>query len=650
MAESSTPRFPGGELPPPERPATRNTTRVVAVIALAATFVYLAWRITETVNWSVWWVAVPLVLLELHAAVSLALFAYAAWDTTSAPDAAPARIAPGRVAVLIPTYNEPVEVLLPTVAAAVALEPTHETWVLDDGNRPETEALARKLGAHYLARPTHEHAKAGNINHALEVVAADFIAVLDADHVAMPGFLVRTLGYFADPRMAVVQTPQDFYNVESFEHERHQSWFKRNRELQLFNEQELFYRVIQPGKNRWGGAFWCGTGAVVRVDALREVGGVAVETVTEDIHTTIRLHRRGWRSVYHNEVLARGLAAADSDQYAAQRVRWGTGAMQVLRVENPLLVSGLTLRQRVSYASTVLGWFESWRSLGYLLIPPLVLFTGAVPIRAAPDTFLLAFGATFLLQRLALQRLARGRAPALLSTVFELVRMQSNVRATLTLITRTRTSFSVTPKGRVGDDRRRGRVPVLLEVVLALSLAAAGWFMASAAGLTPLHYGVTWAAYGAALWLVVNCAFVAAAAARVRDERFAGDRRAAVRFDVHIDAELERRPVIVDDISLTGARVVVPEGTIEIGLTTSELRVQIGGDHIALGAVVHSRRPAGKGNEAIGLEFAEGQDDVRSRLALALFQTNADPILVPVPMESDGDLPAANRSMPSTAA
>ena len=97
---------------------------------------------------------------------------------------------------------------------------------------------------------------------------------------------------------------------------------------------------------------------------------MAVETVTEDIHTTIRLHRRGWRSVYHNEVLARGLAAADSDQYAAQRVRWGTGAMQVLRVENPLLVSGLTLRQRVSYASTVLGWFESWRSLGYLLIPP----------------------------------------------------------------------------------------------------------------------------------------------------------------------------------------------------------------------------------------------------------------------------------------
>ena len=101
------------------------------------------------------------------------------------------------------------------------------------------------------------------------------------------------------------------------------------------SEQALFYRILQPGKNRWTGAFWCGTGAVVRVAALREVGGVATETITEDIHTTIRLHRRGWRTVYHNEVLARGLAASDAATYQLQRHRWGTGAMQVLRSENP---------------------------------------------------------------------------------------------------------------------------------------------------------------------------------------------------------------------------------------------------------------------------------------------------------------------------
>jgi cellulose synthase (UDP-forming) len=647
MAKSPLPTFPGGELPLLERPAPRRLTRAVALSALAASFLYLVWRIAETVNWTVWWVAVPLVLLELHAAMTLALFVFVTWDTTSAPTPANALVPPGKVAVLIPTYDEAVAVLLPTVAAAVALEPTHETWMLDDGDRPEVKMLAREFGARYLARPTHEHAKAGNLNHAMEVVDADFIAVLDADHVTMPGFLLRTLGYFADPSVAIVQTPQDFYNIESFEHERRKPRFERNQDRHLVNEEELFDRVLQAGKNRLGGAFWCGTGAVLRVAALREVGGVAVETVTEDIHTTIRLQRRGWRTVYHNEVLARGLAAADFDQYASQRMRWGRGAMQVLRNENPLRVSGLTVRQRLSYASTLLGWFDAWRSLGYLLIPPLVLLTGAAPIRAALGTFLLAFGTTFLLQRLAQQRLSRGRAPFVLSTVFALVRMQANLRATLTLFKPDTPTFRVTHKGRVGEDRRRGRIPVLLEVILVLNLAAAAWFVATASGVTPLHYGIAWAAYGAAFWLVVNCVFLAAAAVRVSSQRFADERRAAVRFDVRLEALFDHELVAVQDISWTGARIVVAEDVIAAGLTNSQLCLQIGGDHLILAADVRSRssHPERK-DETIGLDFANNQADVRSRLALALLRPspprqctapaadNAD-LLVPGPDDPD---------------
>ena len=114
----------------------------------------------------------------------------------------------------------------------------------------------------------------------------------------------------------------------------------------------------------------------------------ATETITEDIHTTIRFHRRGWRTVYHNEVLVRGLAASDAATYSLQRLRWGTGAMQVLRIENPLVVPGLSIRQRLAYAATLLGWFDAWRSLGYLLLPVVVLLTGAVPIRAEPWTFI----------------------------------------------------------------------------------------------------------------------------------------------------------------------------------------------------------------------------------------------------------------------
>jgi cellulose synthase (UDP-forming) len=641
MAKSPLPTFPGGELPSPERPATRRTTRAIALTALVVSFSYLVWRIAETVNWSVWWVAVPLVLLELHAAMTLALFVFVTWDTTSAPTAATALAPPGKVAVLIPTYDEALAVLLPTVAAAVALEPAHETWMLDDGDRPEVEMLVRELGARYLARPTHEHAKAGNLNHALEVIDADFVAVLDADHVTMPGFLLRTLGYFADPSVAIVQTPQDFYNVESFEHERRKSRFERKQDRHLVNEEELFDRVLQAGKNRLGGAFWCGTGAVLRVAALREVGGVAVETVTEDIHTTIRLQRRGWRSVYHNEVLARGLAAADFDQYASQRMRWGRGAMQVLRNENPLRVSGLTVRQRLSYASTLLGWFDAWRSLGYLLIPPLVLLTGAAPIRAALGTFLLAFGTTFVLQRVAQQRLSRGRAPLVLSTVFALVRMQANLRATLTLFKPDSPSFRVTHKGRVGVDRRRGQIPVLLEVILVLNLAAAAWFAATVAGVTPLHYGIAWAAYGAAIWLVVNCVFLGAAALRVRAQRFADERRAAVRFDVRLDAHLDDKVVAVKDISWTGARVVVAKEVIAAGLTNGQLCLQIGGDHLILAADVRSRRSVPEiEDEAIALEFADHQDEVRSRLALALLGAGA----FQTPQGTPAELSAASES------
>ncbi len=216
--------------------------------------------------------------------------------------------------------------LLPTIAAAVAVRLPHQTWVLDDGNCPEVATPARDLGAYYLARTDRSHAKAGNVNHGLQHIDADIITVLDADHVAHEELFVRTLGHFDDPRVTFVQTPQDFYNLDSFEHTGSR-WTTTEAEYR-FCEQGLFYRRLQAGRNRWNAAFCCGTGALFRTAALSEVGGLATETVTEDIHTSIRLHRRGWRSAYHNEVLARGLAAADAKQYLEQRLRWGTGAIR----------------------------------------------------------------------------------------------------------------------------------------------------------------------------------------------------------------------------------------------------------------------------------------------------------------------------------
>jgi cellulose synthase (UDP-forming) len=353
-SEPELPHFLGQARPVPESGARQLLIRGFAIVAITISYSYLIWRTTSTVDLSVWWLALPLLIVEVHNALGITLYTLGLWDIDDAPDWRAVEDTDARIAVLLPTYEEPEEVLLPTIAAAIALEPAHETWVLDDGHRPWVRALAEELGARYLSRPENTHAKAGNLNHALPLIDADLVAIFDADHVVQPNFLRHTIAYFEDPRVAVVQTPQDFYNVQSFEHEG-----TTQSDQRPYNEEAVFYRVISPAKNRWGGAFWCGTGALVRVAALEDVGLVATETVTEDIHTTIRLNRRGWLAVYHNEVLARGLAPSDASQYMLQRHRWALGAMQVLREENPLTQKDLTFGQRLAFATTLFGWFDS---------------------------------------------------------------------------------------------------------------------------------------------------------------------------------------------------------------------------------------------------------------------------------------------------
>lgn len=644
-------------IPAPESPERQVAVRAVALLAVLATSLYLVWRTAATLNMSVWWLAVPLLLLEVHALLSLLLFVAPLWDLDAVRPPPPIDGTTSQLAVLIPTYNEPMDILLPTVAAAVSMSLPHQTWVLDDADRAEVAALAESLGAHYLTRADRSHAKAGNINHALAHIDADIVALLDADHVADRNFLRNTLGYFDDPQIALVQTPQDFYNVDSFEHQdrRRHAWWPWRRAASpsmlsmRFSEQELFYRALQPGRNRLDAAFCCGTGAVLRTSALRSVGGLATETVTEDIHTSIRLHRSGWKSRYHNEVLARGLAAADAGQYLVQRVRWGTGAMQVLRRENPAWVSGLSTMQRVSYLGPLLGWFDSWRTLGYLLAPMAVLVTGAVPVRADALTFGLAFGAVFMLQRWALRALSRGMAPQGIATVFELVRLPATLLATTRLVSRRERRFVVTTKGRTGDKRARMRVPRLLTGLLMGTAATAAWFVATALGLTPTSYAVPWVAYAALGWLLVNGALLIVAIRRIRQVRFGAERRASVRFDVSGTAQLGGSTATLLDASLTGALLSVPRST-DVAPVIGEhavLDVDLGSGRQTFAVLVRSVRQP-RPEEAlpdtapdgfvVGLEYAPGQDRKRASLALALFATSPAPHLVgprpPHPSES----------------
>ncbi|MBM3696584.1 MAG: glycosyltransferase, partial [Actinobacteria bacterium] len=518
---------------------------------------------------------------------------------------------PARVAMLIPTYNEPEDVLLPVIAAALSITPPHETWVLDDGNRPGIELLAHSLGARYLAREENTHAKAGNINSALRVIEADLIAVIDADHVVGSDFLHHTLCYFDDPQVAVVQTPQDFYNTDSFEHGR--------RQRRRFNEQAVFYRVILPAKNRWNAVFWCGTNALVRVKALEEVGGVATGSVTEDIHTSIRLHRRGWRIVAHNEVLALGLAATDVNQYVLQRRRWARGALQVMRMERPVTGPGLTLPQRLAYASTLLGWFDAWRSLGYMVLPMVVLATGALAIRVPLSVFGPVFLITFLIQFTAFRFLSRGYYPPVMATVFETLRMPAALPATLELLRSGDRRFKVTPKGRMSDGRHRIPPPRLLLALFGLGVLVLVWFALTLSGLTPLHYGEPGAMFGGAGFLVLNLALLVAAASRASSSRFSGERRASVRFDLDRAVRLDGHPGRMRDASLGGARLLI-EGDFPRFAPEYRGRLVVDGFARPLPARVvriYGRSPEGT---HLGVCFDIRTPRVRADLALWLFR------------------------------
>jgi cellulose synthase/poly-beta-1,6-N-acetylglucosamine synthase-like glycosyltransferase len=618
----------GAGLPAPETRGRLLVIRTTALLAIAATLAYLAWRIGFTVRASLW-LAIPLWLLELHALIGLVLFTFSLWDLDSVTVPEPRIATDLRVAVLIPTYNEPREVLLPTIAAAVSLEPAHETWVLDDGQRPWVKDLAGTLGALYLTREDRSHAKAGNLNNALGHLDVDVVGVLDADHVPSSGFLTDTLGYFDDSRVAVVQTPQDFYNLDSFEHGKNRALGWRRQGTLSFSEQRLFYRAIQPGKNRWHAAFWCGTSALVRVAALREVGGVAYETLTEDIHTTIRMHRRNWRTIYHNEVLAHGLAARNASEYFSQRLRWGTGAMQVLHVEHPITGPGLSLSQRLAYASTLLGWFDSWRTLGYLLVPPAVLFSGAVPIQASAVVFGIFFAATYLVQRVALSLLGRGYAPQGMAMLFEVVRMPTVLEATWAYVQRRSHAFRVTEKAG-SSEHRRVAPPRLILALLALSLLAAVWFGCTLAGLTPIHYSVRSTAYGALGWLCFNAVLLTAAILRVRADRFAVDRRTAVRLKIGAPVLLDDKPGALLDLSMGGAFVRVLERADADG--THTLLLPFGGvDGIELRCDERGHQEVGGGGVLVRLQFTEGQEQELGSLATALFGSRSSvPEEVPV--------------------
>ncbi|MFN8163417.1 MAG: glycosyltransferase [Solirubrobacterales bacterium] len=434
-------------------------------------------------TWRVGWSgqgASPVLFAMLLATEVYGLWALAilTWFSWSRPSASRPPTTPGRsVDVYVCTYDEPVEVVMATLAGCRALNYPHTTWLLDDGRRPEMEEIAKLAGAHYLTRPDNSHAKAGNLNAALPRTTGDLVLVLDADHVPMPDALDALVGYFDDERMAVVQTPHDFFNHDSVQH------YVVGR-----HEQSLFYRVVCPGKDRHGAAYWCGSAALINRHALLEVGGVATETIAEDFHTTIRLLRNGWHSRYHDEVLVQGLAPHDLDGYLLQRDRWARGNLAVFTLpESPLRASTLTPLQRLSYFASLLAYLAPPMRLLLLATLGLVLWTGELPMKISVAALAALWLPSVALNLGAGTALARGYMRIPETAHYELLTMEIYARALRCIVRPSRTAFKVTPKqGRDGGGLEAVRKLHLVLFCTVLLLTGTVMRLLDLAGIGPL--------------------------------------------------------------------------------------------------------------------------------------------------------------------
>ncbi|WP_298347362.1 glycosyltransferase family 2 protein [Ferrimicrobium sp.] len=411
---------------------------VLAVLAVLSSLLWVYWILTHLLHGTNIFLAIGLVIVQAYAIVSLMLsltYRLAARRRRD-PVLHPPRHWP-TIDVFITTYDEEPELLFPTIVSAKELDGEHKVWVLDDGRRESVGELARSLGVGYLTRPDNSHAKAGNINHALEMTDGELILTLDADHVVLPSMLTDLVGLFDDASVALVQTPHEFANTDSVQH------YSRFR-----HEQSLFFRVLMESKDEMNAAFWCGSAAILRRSALLEIGGVAVETVAEDYHTSIKLIKKGWTTRYVNTTYVLGMAPGDLNSYLIQRDRWARGNLSVLRsVDNPLIAKGLSLKQRIAFSESLFAYGSGVMRLLLLLVLVLTLTTGQIPISATVDDLVFLWLPAFLLNEFVFSLLAQGYSlnPEFLH--FETLTMEIFTKAWKAVIFRkTNRSFKVTPK------------------------------------------------------------------------------------------------------------------------------------------------------------------------------------------------------------
>lgn len=565
--------------------AMDNMVARFAMMSIASTLVlrYWAWRVTETMppvaDPLSFIPALMLLIVETYAIGVFFLSAFMTADPVrrGLPPKVAARDLPS-VDILVPSYNEPTEMLAVTLSAAKNMhypESKRTVVLCDDGGtdqrcnsddpelaqkarqrRRDLIALCTELGVVYSTRARNEHAKAGNMSAALERLNGDLVVVFDADHVPSRDFLARTVGFFVeDPKLFLVQTPHFFLNPDPID---------RNIGLRddCPPENEMFYHLSHRGLDRWGGAFFCGSAAVLRRQALDEAGGFAGETITEDAETALQIHRNGWKSLYVDHAMIAGLQPETFVSFIEQRGRWATGMMQLLILKNPLRGKGLSLTQRLCYLNSMTFWLFPLVRMAFILAPLAYLFFG-LQIFVATIGEVAVYMTSYMAVNFMIQNAlyARVRWP-LISEVYETAQAPYLSKAIFKTIANPRgAKFNVTAKDEVLEEDFVSPIYKPLVLIFVLTLlgvvaAAVRWVM------YPGDHNIIMVVGG---WAVYNFLLVGAALRAVAERQ---QRRGVPRVPVNVAATVAlgtTNPVFqvatIVDASTSGCRIVLRQRT-----------------------------------------------------------------------------------------
>jgi len=616
----------------PALPLHRRWARGVVFAAVWLIILrYVVWRVVDTVwpasgTWyEVGWVWFCLLVegIALADAFILYLGFLRTSDHRAMADAHEARLramppeALPTVDVYIPTYNEPIEVLEKTITGALFLEyPNLNVWVLDDGRRAWLKEFCEAKGAGYITRPNNAHAKAGNINHALTKTDGEFVAVFDADFIAQRNFLLRTMGFFDDPSVGIVQVPHTFYN-----HDPMQANLTLRKTLP--DDQRFFFEAIMPSRDGWNAAFCCGSNSVTRRSALRAVGdALPTRSITEDMLLSLIMLRQGYVTRYLCERLAFGLAPESLKAFFVQRQRWARGATQILFLPEGPIGRNLSLVHRLLFLPT--HWLSQSVMLLMSCITPLVfLWTGLAPLTHVTVESVLFYLVPMVLAVIGGIRVYAPRqyfplAAQVLGT-FQSFKILPTVL--LTLIKPQGHVFKVTPKG--GDAKRsayeRG---IFWSSAALIGLTAAGllanvmpeWRIVSQTALLPM----------VAIWSVINivvlilvCMMSLQAPMHRGEERFAVDEPVSL-FDRSGMLAIAR----IKDVSLSGIGIAFDEGrplAVDIGQPLRLFLQEVG---FVAGVVVRRREGF------LGIRFDLPLSVERDLLIRKLFTAGLDTMTV----------------------